>query len=94
MRDLFKAHGYEARRGQQFAGGGDSPDVVHNIDGLHVEVKRTEALSLYKAMEQAKADAGDDNFPVVFHRRNGKDWLVIMEADIFFEEFLNKVDWV
>lgn len=79
---LLKAHGFEARRGQQFHGGGNSPDVVHDIPLTHIEVKRTESLSLYAAMAQAEEDSrGSGNKPVVFHRRNGKPWLVIMYAD-------------
>ena len=68
-----------ARRGIQFAGGADSPDVVTDIDGVHFEVKRTETLSLYKAMEQARNDCGD-GVPVVAHRRSRRDWLLVIEA--------------
>lgn len=39
FRDLLREHGFEARRGQQFAGGNDSPDVVTDLP-CHVEVKR------------------------------------------------------
>lgn len=74
---LLKEYGFEARRGQQFSGGGDSPDVVHNIPNVHIEVKRTETLSVYKAMEQAKED-GPGKVPVVMHRRSGKEWLAIL----------------
>lgn len=83
-RDLLKEHGFEARRGQQFSGLGESPDVVHNIPGLHIEVKRTEALSIYKAMAQAIADA-KGNTPTVFHKRNNKEWLVVLHAHDFLE---------
>lgn len=86
---LLRGHGYEARRGQQFQGSPDSPDVIaEDFHDCHIEVKRTEALSLYTAMEQAKADASSEQRPIVFHKRNGKEWLVIMEA----EEFLNLLD--
>jgi len=47
----------------------------------HIECKRTEKLSLYKALEQAEDDAGDETPAVVFHRRNGKQWVVIMGGD-------------
>lgn len=77
--ELLRAYGFEARRGQQFSGGGDSPDVVHNIPGIHVEVKRTETLSIYKAMEQAETDASG-KMPMVLHRRNGKPWLAVFRA--------------
>ena len=84
---LLKAYGFEARRGQQFAGGGDSPDVVHNIPGLHIEVKRTEQLNLYAALNQAMTEAAEGEYSAVFHRKNQKKWVVIMDA----EEFLSLV---
>lgn len=83
--ELIREHGFEARRGQQFSGGGDSPDVVHNMPGIHAEVKRVEALQLYPALEQAIDDAAPGNDPVVFHRRNGKEWVVIMRAKDWFK---------
>ncbi len=66
----------EARRGRQYSGGPGSPDVIVEIDGIHFEVKRTEKLSLYPAIEQSKSDSGED-IPVVAHRRNHKDWLFV-----------------
>lgn len=70
----------EARRGVQYEGGPDSPDVVLQGVNVHVECKRTESLNVYKAIEQATADAGD-KVPVVWHRRNGKPSVVIVEAE-------------
>ena len=79
---FLRDHGYEnARRGQQFRGGQDSPDVV-GVDGVHFEVKRTERTDLYAWMEQAKRDAGVD-LPVVIHRKNRGEWLAIMTAEDF-----------
>ena len=72
--------GCEARRGQQFSGSPDSPDVVHSLEGIHFEVKRTERLSVYEAMEQAERDCGED-VPIVAHRRNRKEWLLIIKAE-------------
>jgi len=82
---LLRSHGYEARRGQQFQGSPDSPDVISNFHDCHIEVKRTETLSLYKAMEQAKEDASEEQRPIVFHKRNGKEWLIVMEAEELFK---------
>lgn len=82
---LLKEHGFEARRGQQFKGTPDSPDLVTNIDGVHFEVKRVEKLQLYEALEQARADADPAEHAIVLHRRNGKPWVVIMYADEFLE---------
>jgi len=75
---FLREYGYDARRGVQYHGGKDSPDVV-GLPGIHIEVKRTERLHLWDALAQAKADAGD-NIPVVFHRANDCQWVVIMDA--------------
>lgn len=83
VRDVLRAHGWEARRGQQFAGGGDSPDVVHDIPGLHLEVKRVEQFQLYKALEQATNDAKRGNVPAVVHKRNRQEWVVVMKLTDF-----------
>lgn len=80
LANLLRLHGYDARRGQQFSGANGDPDVV-GLPGIHIEVKRVEKLNLYQAMEQAKSDAREDEAPAVFHRRNGKYWLVTMELE-------------
>lgn len=84
---LLESYGWEARRGQQFKGSPDSPDVVHNIPGVHLEVKFRERLQLYDSIEQAKRD-DPDKIPLVMHRRKNKDWLVILYAEDFFTCFL------
>jgi hypothetical protein len=81
---LLSDAGFPARRGQQFCGSPDSPDVVCESLGFHIEVKRCEKLSLYKALEQAQSDAGDKP-AVVFHRRNRKLWVVILDAEDFLK---------
>ena len=82
---LFKAHGFEARRGQQYRGGPDSPDVIHDVPGLHVEVKFREQASLFVALEQASRDAALEDTPVVFMRKLRKPWLVVIDADDFLD---------
>ena len=79
--NFLKPYFPSARRGQQFRGGSDSPDViVEELPQFHFEVKRTETLSLYPAMEKALEDAGDAA-PVLAHKRNNKPWLVVMLAE-------------
>ena len=82
---LMKEHGFEARRGQQHRGGSDSPDILHNIPNVHVEVKLRQTLSLYPALEKAKAES-PDKVSVVFHRRNGKPWVAIIYAKDFLAD--------
>ena len=76
---LTELFGKLCRRGQQFCGI-EGKDVV-GIPGVHIECKRAERLSLYQAIEQAKADAMDGEVPIVFHRQNGKEWLAVIPAD-------------
>jgi len=79
---ISETFGVGARRGQQFSGSNESPDVVTDIEGVHFEIKRVEKLNLYEAVEQAVRDAGGDT-PVVLHRRDRKEWLLTIRwADI------------
>ena len=78
--------GWPARRGQQFKGSGDSPDVVCERLAKHdfqIECKRVERFSLYDALEQAQRDAGPFVDGVVFHRKNNKPWVAVMDAKAF-----------
>jgi hypothetical protein len=84
----------EARRGQQYRGGADSPDVVHGIPNTHCEVKRVErGLNLTHAMAQACADSGDA-IPYVAHRKNLGEWMVTVHADhlVAFAELIVGTD--
>ena len=79
--ELRRLFGIEARRGVQYHGGAGSPDVVADIPGVHIEVKRTERLSLYPAMKQAVGDAGENKIPIVFHRQNREEWVAIIRLN-------------
>lgn len=84
-RDELREAGFTARRGQQFAGGTDSPDVIcEELSNLHMEVKFVDKLNLEKACEQAERDAGNKAW-IVAHKRNGKHWRVTMDAGTFFQ---------
>ena len=83
IQDTFGCH---ARRGVQYQGGPESPDVIAdgregNLLPLHFEVKRCERLQLRKAVAQAQQDSSDDQIPVVLHRWNGGPWLMILQLD-------------
>ena len=84
-RDELRANGYHARRGQQFSGSPDSPDVIcEELVWIHFEVKAVERLNIEDAMEQARRD-GVGKTPVLAHKRSHRAWLVTMEAECFFE---------
>lgn len=51
------------------------------LEGIHVEVKRVEALNIDAAMEQSIRDLEtkkEKRIPVVFHRKNRKPWKATM----------------
>src|SRR5258708_16884687 len=92
-RDELRANGYAARRGEQFSGSPDSPDVVcDSLRWIHFEVKAVERLNIEEAMEQARSDckravisdqSSVEKVPIVAHRRSFRPWLVTMEAEAF-----------
>ncbi len=82
---VIRDYGWDARRGQQFSGSPDSPDIVHSIPGLHIECKRTKRLNLYDALSQAKGDKADDEIPVVCHRRDRCEWVAILPLEDFLK---------
>lgn len=83
----LKEHGYDARRSVQYNGKEEEGQAdLLGLPGIHIECKRTEKLSLYDAVNQAKRDSkGKNQIPAVFHRRNKCEWLVIMTLDDFME---------
>lgn len=84
LANVLQGYGYDTHRGQQFAGGVDSPDV-YGLPGIHIECKRVENLNVHKAYEQATRDAEGKKIPAVFHRRNREKWMVTMSLDDFME---------
>lgn len=83
--DFLKERGIAARRGQQFAGGTDSPDVIAKgpLASVHIEVKRKESGSLYDWLDQACTDACILKTPVVAHKKNNKRWVAILDMRDF-----------
>ena len=79
--ELSRVLGVTARRGVQYSGGADSPDVITDIPNLHIECKRTEHFRLFDALSQAIDDAGADQTPVVMHRPNRRPWVVVLRLD-------------
>lgn len=77
--EWLRAHGYRARRGRQFSGSPDSPDVVSELP-FHWEVKRVQALNITETVKKAVEDAGGQ-VPAIAHRRNNTEWLVTMRAE-------------
>jgi hypothetical protein len=88
---LLRENGFDARRGQQFAGGMDSPDIIsQELNWLHMETKHVEKLNLLDACAQAESDCGGKPW-IVAHHRNRGPWLITMRAETFFEFLRGKL---
>lgn len=84
LSNKLRSYGYETRRGQQYSGINGDADVV-GLPGIHIECKRVEKLNIDNAIEQSIHDARYGEMPTVFHRKNGKQWLVTMPFDEWIE---------
>lgn len=59
--------------------GDDKRDCVE-VAGVHFQVKRTENLKLWQAIEQAETEADPHDLPVVAFRRNRSKWYCALDA--------------
>ena len=80
--EFIKAHLLEhwpqaCRNLDQF---GDSKEDVLNVAGCHWQVKRTESLKLWAAIQQAETEAREHDLPIVAFRRNRSKWYCVIEA--------------
>ena len=80
----LREYGYEARRGQQYAGINGDADVV-GLEGVHIECKRVERLNIDDSLSQSIRDAKDGEMPIVVHRTNHCDWKVTMRLEDFIK---------
>lgn len=84
---LCRDMGYDTHRTAQFRGNTGAAGDVEGLPGIHVEVKRTEALKVWDYMAQSihdAAESGKGKIPVVAWRRNDHAWLMILRAEDFF----------
>ena len=86
LANFLTEQGWDARRGQQFSGSSESPDVVCpelNAMGPHIECKRVQQLNLHKAMNKCEEECSKTQYPVVMHRKNGEQWIASLPLDTF-----------
>jgi hypothetical protein len=82
-RDVLNAiFGTHCRRGQQFCGRPDSPDIANFIPEIHLEVKNVKNLQLKASLQQAKTDSGEHEIPIVMWKRpNSSEWFWIVPIE-------------
>ena len=86
---LLKSLGFDdARRGQQFRGSPESPDVecLETLPNIHFEIKWDKTVDFgtkrfNDAMQQAIRDAGTKQVPVMLWKHNGKPWRLTWLCD-------------
>lgn len=73
----------QCRRGQQFKGAADSPDICGLENwGIYPECKRVEkGLNLHDTLKKADSEKAEDQVSVVFHRKNRQDWQVTVALE-------------
>ena len=74
----------KARRGASQGFGGSCRPDVETVLPIHFEVKGSEALNIYKAMDQSIRDCHPASIPVVVHKKNRTPFHVtLLLSDIF-----------
>lgn len=83
----LRKRGHEARRGARngVAGRDGGEDVAHSLDGIWLEAKRAERITLAAWLKQAEDDCPEDRRPVVAFRRNREPWRVVLGLDHFLD---------
>lgn len=76
FRDLLRSHGFECDRDGRLAA-----DLAHNVQGVHIEVKRCEAILMPRWIKQATDEAAPGLVPVIAYRRSHEPWRVDLPAD-------------
>lgn len=78
VRDIVRAAGFEATRdGQVYEDDEPNEDLVHNIPGVHIEVKRRETLAIPAWCRQAEEDARG-RVPWVVFRQSRQPWRAVV----------------
>lgn len=78
---ILREWGYSVERGgtQSY---GARPDI-YGLDGIHLEIKRSENARIWEWMQQSQKDAArfGDGWPTVVFRRNRSEWLICMDLE-------------
>lgn len=87
---LLTQSGFPSRRGQQFSGSPESPDVVcESLAQFHIECKRTQKTDIYGWLEQTRTDKKDNQIPLICHRKNHQEWVAILPLTDLLELLKN-----
>lgn len=81
-----REQGYNCWRTGQYRGNTGAAADVEGLPGIHLEVKRTEALRPWDYMSQSAHDAALSGcLPVVAWKKSNCPWLILMQGEDWFE---------
>ncbi len=83
--NYLKCRGFDARRGIQYKGGLNSPDVICDELPFNIEVKFVEKLNMEDAFAQSVGDAGNVKIPIVINKKRR----VEAKVTIRFSDFVD-----
>ena len=83
VRDILRRFGIEARRDGRL-----DDDLVHGLDGFHIEVKRREQYDLGPWLEQAEEDAKGRE-PIVVFRKSKQPWRAVIRLEALLQILTN-----
>ena len=72
----------EARRSQQFKGDKTAADLTcPGLPNMQFEIKRRQSMNLHTVMKKSLEDCGEDDVPVILHRKNNEEWLMTIRLE-------------
>lgn len=79
---IFKEHGWpDAERTSNGRTQSGKNDIANGPEGVAVEVKFVEKLSVPKALDQLLADSDPMDIPVLVHRPSRHEWMATLPLD-------------
>lgn len=79
---ILRGRGFEATRNRV---GVTAQDLLHNIAGVHIEVKRQEKLQIPMWLRQAEGDCPADSIPVLVYRKSNEPWRVVIPLSHYLD---------
>lgn len=81
VRDMIRAHGWTRCHRNFDSGSAGGGDIARGPEGIHLEVKRHEKLSLPAWLRQAEQEAAEHDIPVVAFRQSRGQWYACLPLD-------------
>ena len=72
----------KARRSQQYCGHKTAADLTcPGLPNIQFEVKRRQSMNLHSVMKKSLEDCGENDVPVILHRKDNEEWLMTIRLE-------------